>query len=124
MKTIFSILIILLIAQSGFGQLNAAHFADRSPLFNGATEETNGIKIKTHFEECGLKLSENNDSRYIGVSFIIDSIGNPTSPILLFGNDSIIFNKIIKCIEDTPKWIPAKKNGKDASCWYNLAFEK
>lgn len=124
MKNILTILIVLLIAQTGYGQSNAILLADRSPLFNGANEESNGIKIKTHFEGCGLKLLENNDNKYIGVSFIIDSIGTPTSPMLLFGNDSIMFNKIIKCMENTPKWIPAKKNGKDASCWYNLAFEK
>ncbi|MBE7443130.1 MAG: hypothetical protein KF732_09405 [Flavobacteriales bacterium] len=124
MKNIFSILIVLFIAQTGFGQTNSTQFADKSPLFNGATEETNGIKIKTHFKGCGLKLLENDKNRYIGVSFIIDSIGTPTSPIVLFGNDSIMFNKIVNCVENTPKWIPAKKNGRDVSCWYNLAFEK
>tara|TARA_R110001592_G_scaffold165164_3_gene399377 strand:+ start:2816 stop:2965 length:150 start_codon:yes stop_codon:yes gene_type:complete len=38
------------------------------------------VKIKLHFKKCGLNLSEDDKNRYIGVSFVIDSAGIPTSP--------------------------------------------
>ena len=124
MKKIIITSYILLIGLNGFGQENATQFADKMPLFNGATEENNRDKIKAHFDGCGLKVIEDGKTPYIGVTFLIDSVGIPTSHNLLLGNDSIMLNKIIKCMENTPKWIPATKGRIDVSCWFNIAFEK
>ena len=117
-------IVLLFATQTGFGQENVYQFADKIPLFNGATEENNGLKIKTYFENCGIKVLEDEKTLYIGLSFVIDSVGTVTSHKLLFGNDSIMLKKIVNCMENTPKWIPAIKDGKNVSCWFNLAFEK
>lgn len=124
MKKFLTILIVLLVAQSGFGQQNVSQLTDSSPLFNGSTLENHGIKLINYFNGCGLKVSENGKNCHIAVTYVIDEKGVPNSPILLIGNDSIMFNRVIECMQKSPNWIPAKKNGIDVSCQYNIAFEK
>jgi len=123
-KSIIIISAFLLLGGYGFGQENTTQFVDIIPLFNGADEETNYVKTKAYFDNCNLTLLADEEGINIGVSFIINSTGIATSPILIFGNDSTMFNAVIKCMKNTPKWIPASKDGANVSCRFNFAFEK
>jgi hypothetical protein len=123
MKKLLIISFLLIVGFNGFGQNNTNQFADRTPLFNGANEETNYQLLKVYFDGCGLNILPDGVGNSIVVSFVIDSVGTPILPILIIGSDSVMFNTVVTCMKSTPKWIPAIKNGKDVSCRFNFPFK-
>jgi len=122
MRKIVIISLLLIIGLNGFGQKNISQFVDSPPLFNSSDGDTSDKLIKAHFDGCGLNLSSGEKNTVIFTSFVIDSTGTPSSPILLKGTDSTMFKSVIDCMKKTRKWTPAIKNGKNVSCRYNFAF--
>ena len=103
------------------GENKYSQILDEQPGFNGG----NSIEfVRWVCEQVTYPKSarESGIQGKVVVSLTIDENGNLVDPKIISGVSEEINNEVLRVISSSPKWTPAKENGKAVKCTFTMPF--
>ncbi len=84
------------------------------PTFNGGHYQDFGIYVSQQLSQTKVKAKAGNRG-LVMVKFIVDYTGEVSFARAVLSDDPVLEAEAIRIIKSSPKWEPAKMNGKDAN---------
>ena len=94
---------------------------DERPAFNGgnAVEFVKWVCERVTYPKSA---TESGIQGKVVVSLTIDENGNLVDPKIISGVSEELNNEVLRVISSSPKWTPAKENGKAVKCSFTMPF--